>query len=400
MFWWNTLKVSEVGSNMSEKILESELFSILENPQGELEEFDTVRKSFTYKGLQDNSQSQVRGIPTKDGESLSPVVEIDTDKVEVFGNAPDFERTDEKAKDFLKSWRQQRYQKKIEEFGNSIKIVSEGDSWFQFPIFLDDIIDQIFEPKKPFTGENPYAIYSLGTAADRLDLMVEKEEFIQPIRNIQPAYFLISGGGNDLRGKGGKGIEEVIFKLSDNDKPLKPQRPKSKNRNDDISNGEYYARRYIDYAKEYIDEKKLAVKLESVMSSYKKLFDKVFGEPAFSEGIILCHGYDYVRPIKGGRALGEKLGEKNITDEEVMGDILANVINRFNEELVKVIDKHDHKDRIVHVDCRGAAGRNDWHKDVLIGKIARDDFHPNNAGFEKIAERFIQKLEELEGNKD
>ncbi|MGI9436364.1 MAG: caspase family protein, partial [Geminicoccaceae bacterium] len=41
-------------------------------------------------------------------------------------------------------------------------IVSEGDSWFQFPILLDDVIDHLLED---------YPIMSLGAAGDTLQNM-------------------------------------------------------------------------------------------------------------------------------------------------------------------------------------------------------------------------------------
>lgn len=89
-------------------------------------------------------------------------------------------------------WRRQmRYRRKILGGWKGLKIVSEGDSWFQYPLLLDDVIDQIFER---------YAIYSLGSAGDHIADMIAKDEFTAAIRSEEPDVFLISGGGNDLVG--------------------------------------------------------------------------------------------------------------------------------------------------------------------------------------------------------
>jgi len=51
--------------------------------------------------------------------------------------------------------RQKKCRKKVDGGWTGVKIVSEGDSWFQYPVRLDDVIDQLFDR---------YAIYSLGGA--------------------------------------------------------------------------------------------------------------------------------------------------------------------------------------------------------------------------------------------
>ena len=74
------------------------------------------------------------------------------------------------------------------------KIVSEGDSWFQFPVLLEDVTDQLF---KPFAVDG-YAVFSLGAAGDLLENIINEDEITQAIEAEKPEVFLISGGGNDL----------------------------------------------------------------------------------------------------------------------------------------------------------------------------------------------------------
>jgi hypothetical protein len=55
--------------------------------------------------------------------------------------------------------RQKKYQEKIASGFSGVKIVSEGDSWFQFPFLLKDVIDWL---------SDDYAIWSLDAAGDTL----------------------------------------------------------------------------------------------------------------------------------------------------------------------------------------------------------------------------------------
>ena len=70
-------------------------------------------------------------------------------------------------------------------------IVSEGDSWFQYPLRLVDIIDHL---------SAEYAIRSLDAAGDTLQNMFEEGEYIEAIQETGASVFLFSGGGNDVLG--------------------------------------------------------------------------------------------------------------------------------------------------------------------------------------------------------
>ncbi|MDU8929920.1 SGNH/GDSL hydrolase family protein [Alisedimentitalea sp. MJ-SS2] len=88
--------------------------------------------------------------------------------------------------------RRQAYKKKIRTWTGP-KLVSEGDSWFQYPILLKDVIDQL---------DHGYAIRSLGAAGDLISDMVAQDELIATIAAERPDAVLLSGGGNDLLGEG------------------------------------------------------------------------------------------------------------------------------------------------------------------------------------------------------
>ena len=74
----------------------------------------------------------------------------------------------------ISRWRRQRkYRRKIARGWNGLRVISEGDSWFQYPFLLEDVIDQLFED---------YAILSFGAAGDVLSNMVEQDEVSNAIR--------------------------------------------------------------------------------------------------------------------------------------------------------------------------------------------------------------------------
>ncbi len=89
--------------------------------------------------------------------------------------------------------RNAKYASRIKHGYKGIRIVDEGDSWFQYPVILKDIIDVV--------GEE-YAVYSLSGAGDTLDEMVAISEYRKAILDKQPDVFMLSAGGNDILGEG------------------------------------------------------------------------------------------------------------------------------------------------------------------------------------------------------
>lgn len=72
-------------------------------------------------------------------------------------------------------------------------ILAEGDSWFQFPVFITDVIDWLIKRKD-------YAIVSLAEAGDWLTNMIYDGKYVEQLSLLRPDIFLISGGGNDMVG--------------------------------------------------------------------------------------------------------------------------------------------------------------------------------------------------------
>ena len=73
-------------------------------------------------------------------------------------------------------------------------MLAEGDSWFNYPIILTDIIDRI-------SMEKDLAVYSIASGGDWFLNMIAGREYVEELSISHPDWFLISGGGNDLVGE-------------------------------------------------------------------------------------------------------------------------------------------------------------------------------------------------------
>ena len=93
-------------------------------------------------------------------------------------------------------------------------IVTEGDSWFQFPFILDDVIDHL---------SDEFNIYSVGAAGDTTKNMVFRDpEYLDAIEDAAdfagklPDGFMFSSGGNDILGeRDGTPVFDLILQQLD-----------------------------------------------------------------------------------------------------------------------------------------------------------------------------------------
>lgn len=214
-------------------------------------------------------------------------------------------------------------------------IVSEGDSWFQYPIVLDDVVDCLM---------GDYAIRSLDAAGDELRNMLSESEFIDEIRETRASVLLFSGGGNDLLGEG-----RLERHLRDFDPRLSPK--------------EYLKPSFEDAVKD-------------ALTHYDKLFRTM--ESDFPSVLTLCHGYDYAIPADGSW-LGKPMRGHGITSASLQKEIVAVMIDRFNEGLSSLAANFK---SARFVDVRGVV-RTRWH----------DELHPNDAGFADVAAKFRHEIQ-------
>ena len=216
-------------------------------------------------------------------------------------------------------------------------IVSEGDSWFQFPSILGvtDIISNLINKR--------YAVYSLGAADDTLENMYNNGEYIEPIQEYNADTFLISAGGNDL-------LKDV---------------------------GKFFSEKEID------PQKTNAILENKIGKYYNKIFDSVLEIQEAPELNIICHGYDYIIPQNlGENSVGYGLEKQGVAKAD-WKNITDFLIDLFNDKLSSITNKFN--DRVHYVNLREKVGNKNWY----------DEIHPNDVGFSNITEVIIKKIEDL-----
>jgi hypothetical protein len=240
----------------------------------------------------------------------------------------------------LAKWRRRKRYEALVRDWTGTRIVSEGDSWFQYPFLLEDVIDQLDDKDR-----YQYAIFSLGEAGDLLSDMLKEDEISEALQRENPHLLLISGGGNDMVGDG---------RMTRLVQPFDPDRPAA------------------DYPNELFD-----AFLNELEHAYMHLFERALRDLPHLK--IVCHGYDYALPDKG-RWLGKPLREAGIEDAALQRDIVAVMIDRFNERLLDITGRFPGS--IFHVDCRGLV-KTRWH----------DELHPDDRGYARVGAAFDRVIQ-------
>lgn len=241
-------------------------------------------------------------------------------------------------------------------------LVSVGDSWFQFPFFLDDVIDQL---------GGAYSIWSLDAAGDTLANMVLNEQrHLSGLRRWagKARALLLSGSGNDIVGEDPDGIP-VLAKIV---RPFEAGR----------------------LAAWYIGTSEFSRRLASIEACFGEVFAAVARE--FPGIPVICHGYDHAIPAvpddprrpawaKPDEWLAGPLSRHlGIRDPQLQRDIVRVLIDRLNEVLAGL--------------CGGNGGGrfpNAWYvnvRGVVRGRWA-DELHPSDTGFADVAMSFRTVIE-------
>lgn len=243
------------------------------------------------------------------------------------------------ANDWCRGRRQLAYRQRLAAGGRTIKILSEGDSWFQYPFILDDVIDVLML-------EPDFAVCSLDAGGDLISNMIASREYLVFLRQEQPDVFLFSGGGNDMLGDG---------RLANFLHPFAVGRPVHEYPND----------AFVEF-------------LQGMGDSYRRVFA---GAQAEVPGVLVfCHSYDYAIP-QNDQWLGQPMRNAlRITDRGVQAAIVRHLIDRVTETMQTVAAEFSH---VTHIDLRNrVGGRDEWY----------DELHPRDAGFRRVAEQFIRAI--------
>ncbi len=232
-------------------------------------------------------------------------------------------------------------------------VYAEGDSWFQFPFLIKDIVDHL---------QATHLVWCTSKAGDTLQNMVfQKPEYLNELtklfdRGLKVQTFLFSGAGNDVVGKGPDG-DAALSRI------VRP----------------YNAGRSVAW---HIETDGLSDTLAFIGKAYRHVLDQLeaaFPTQHFRDLKVVIHGYDYSptrgvpngdpdRPSYARDWTGEPLSALGFPNNEIAGKVVVALIDRLNDMTKTVCDAYP---RAVHADLR---------KSVPQGKWA-DELHPTDAGF-------------------
>ncbi len=218
------------------------------------------------------------------------------------------------------------------------RIAAEGDSWFEYPFILKDVIDWVFES---------YAVLCRSEAGDTLDNMVRRREYLDALERTGGQLLLLSGGGNDMVAGG-----NIAEHLRDFDEDLAPAQ-------------------YLRPSFGGVLDGAIA-NIETIVRSVGR---------AFPKAAVICHGYDYSIP-NAGKWLGKPMARRGIKDPALQKAITAEMVDRFNSRLLNLAHQSP---RLTYVDCRRIVGDGRWH----------DELHPTNEGYADVAKRIEVQIKRL-----
>lgn len=221
------------------------------------------------------------------------------------------------------------------------RVVAEGDSWFNLPLFVRPpaIADWI-------KRNGRFKVKNIAYWGHTLERILRDREYITIISREKPDYFIFSAGGNDLQ----IGLSTGTY-IHDYD----PNRP-------------------VDQYLTATGETALA----RIESGYQKLLAEL---AQFAPLKILCYGYDYPRPlVNGGTYIGRYLREQGIPDK-LMGPIMVSVIDKLNDRIQRAALAA----KVRYLDCRRVTEAYTWY----------DDMHPDRDGFLALAVKFEEEMNRL-----
>lgn len=232
------------------------------------------------------------------------------------------------------------------------RIVSDGDSWFAYPIHAS-LIDWL-------SSHNGFAIKRCEHSGDTLQTIVGTGRYVQWLASEHPKCLLISGGGNDL---GQEPWIQQLFRAPD---------------------GSHDPRQMIDSAL-----------WKQRLQHYRSEFEELVGS-VVQPVPILVHGYDYFIPsnvpvrIDGFPIMGPwiypAMKAVHIDDPANQRSAAKALVDDFNDMLIELAATHA---SLWHCDLRGTLSPSDWANEI----------HPTEAGFGKLTDKYNSYLLRLlQGN--
>ena len=301
---------------------------------------------------------------------------------------------------------------------NKIVLV-EGDSWFEYPVFLKDISDHL--EKQP-----NLALYTIAEGGDWIANMISNLQYEYVYKKIKPDVFLISGGGNDFVGDYRLSAfvrrhpmptdhtflknyrNYVILRLSRknvsicgvnyckiNEYDYNDSIPLYKNSVDTaLVNQIVTGRRYLN--------KNFYRFMATMKLEYKMLFEslKKLDPELFRSMTIITQGYDYAIPsfhkrfgfrmfMDNGEWLKEPLMTCGIIDPYIQQSVVKTMIFEINEMLIELGKEYDN---IYHIDSRGITAYVAKTHNKGPEKYWYDELHPKSKIFKVISDAYVDVI--------
>ena len=277
--------------------------------------------------------------------NLEPVFTLDENLVQVPQEALELESALllNAANSWCKRLRRNKYLKRVRRASKPgaspvTKVVTEGDSWYQYPFKLHDVIDHLID-------REDLAVLCYSEAGDILTNMVARREFLSGIRNERPEFFLISGGGNDL--VDGPGLRRFLLPYQNGRNP-----------------GDYFRTEYQGFK-------------AMIAAQYRSLFSSVLATAPSIK--ILCHGYSYPVP-NNGKWLGKPMKSIGIKDPSLRKAIMDLIVDDINSAISRTASSFGSS--VKYLDVRGVVPANGWY----------DEFHPTSSWFGEVAKVFSNEI--------
>lgn len=227
----------------------------------------------------------------------------------------------------------------------SIRVLAEGDSWFRLPELPGLFVLPRFFPKAIATQlqRRPgLQVKNIAYWGDTLRGMFQRKQYLTAIRDFQPEYFILSGGGNDLQAN----LRHYVHPYSAN-RPV----------HDYMTQAGYDL--FFNIRETYVALIKEALAVKPDLK-------------------ILVYGYDYPKPTKDSQYIGQHLHAKGIP-ESIMPEVIKPVIDRLNQRISEAANSSP---QVTYIDCRNLAKNVMWF----------DDMHPYHQGYTFMANKFMEHI--------
>ena len=246
--------------------------------------------------------------------------------------------------------RRRRY-KQLKKDPSRLRIVAVGDSWFQYPFLLKDVVEHLYKN---------YAICCLAKAGNKLENYQKKKDYLDTIGEEDAHFMLICPGLNNL----------LLVEL--------PSLLKSVPDPADTT------------PKRYLNQKFFEI-LINISNQMDAMLTELLGR--YPDLNILVHCYDYFIPIDSNDPVnrnksswcGRHMINKKITSQIERENLMRYIIDALTETLSELVHREKFQNKVTLVDTRGLVFRNEWY----------DELHPTSEGFRKIADAFIKEIERI-----